>query len=127
MVPPSFNDRLAEVIRRAATKLGPEAARQLRALLDPTALAITAGVIIVWLGSHAFGVGFAVDIVLGVVGLAAVGWAVFEGIDEFVEFAKLTRSARTETDLNKAADHLAPRHRYPGHTGRVGIADSRTG
>lgn len=53
------------------------------------------------------GFGEAVDIVLAVVGFAAVGWSVFSGLDELLDLATGTYRARTETDLDAAAGHLA--------------------
>ena len=103
----TFEERLAAVFSRTEGKLGPEVARQLRMLIEPTSLAIMAGVIVVWLGSHAFGVGEAIDIVLGTAGYVAIGFSVFEGMDELVAFAHGTMSARSDADYDRAASHLA--------------------
>ncbi len=65
------------------------------------------GIILVWLGSHAFGLGEAVDLIIGVVGFAALGWSVFQGLDELIDFGRKTYSAQSEADLDLAAAHLA--------------------
>lgn len=103
----SFEDRLRQVLTRTEGKVGPEVARQLHMLIEPTSLAIMAGVIVIWLGSHAFGVGEALDLVLGVVGFVAIGLSVFEGLDELVAFARGTMSAQSDADYDRAASHLA--------------------
>ena len=48
----SFEERLGAVLERAAGKVGPEIATQLRALIEPKSLAIVAGVLIAWVVSH---------------------------------------------------------------------------
>ncbi len=103
----SLEDRLADVFKRALPKLGPEARNQIEALISPTSLAIIAGVVVAWVVSHAVGVGELVDIVLGVVGFFSIGLAVFSGIDELFQFAKLTVRGITDADFDQAATHLA--------------------
>ena len=102
-----FTQRLGEVLQRTQPKLGPGAREQLAAIINPQALAIVAAVLLGWLVSHAFGVGEAVDIILGVFGVFSIGMAVFSGLDEFYEFASGTYRARSEPDLEAAAGHLA--------------------
>lgn len=102
-----FEDRLGEVFELTAQKVGPEAARQLRAIISPESLAIIAGVLIAWVVSHAFGIGEIIDIVIVVVGVFAIGLAVFSGLDHLYEFASGTYNAKTTKDLEIAADHLA--------------------
>lgn len=72
-IPSSFEDRLKIVFEKTQTKVGPEVARQLGALIEPQALAILAGTIAAWVISHAFGVGEAIDLILGVVGVVSIG------------------------------------------------------
>ena len=103
----SFEERLGEVIERTTVKVGPEVANQLRALVEPRALKIMAGVLLAWVVSHGFGFGEAVDIVIGVVGIFAIGLSIFSGLDELIQFGLRTHGARGEADLNAAAEHLA--------------------
>lgn len=103
----SFEQRLGEVLTRTAGKVGPEVAQQLRELVQPRSLAIMAGVLVAWVVSHGFAVGELFDIVVGVLGVIAIGTAVFSGLDELFEFARGTYYARTETDLESASRHLA--------------------
>ena len=105
--PESFEDRLGIVFERTLPKLGPEARAQLQAIIEPQSLAIIAGVLVAWVVSHAFGVGEIIDIVLLVAGVLAIGLAVFTGVDELYEFASGTYLAKTDGDLDQAADHLA--------------------
>lgn len=103
----SFEKRLGETFTRCLPKLGPEARAQLAALITPEALAIIAGVLVAWVVSHAFGIGAVVDIVILTVGILGVGMAIFTGLDHLYEFATGAYRARTEQDLERAAEHLA--------------------
>jgi hypothetical protein len=100
-------ERIGEGISRGVRKLGPEVQQQLQALVTPQALAIAGGFFVAWLVSHAFGIGFIVDAILLGVGFTAVGLAVFSGIDELTEFGKGALAARTDADMDRAADHFA--------------------
>ena len=106
-VPAEFSDRLALVIQRAQPLLGPGVRQQLAAIVDPESLAIMAGVLVAWVASHAVGIGLIADVVLGVVGVATIGLAVFSGIDHLWDFATITYRARNGADLDRAANHLA--------------------
>lgn len=66
-----------------------------------------AGVIVVWAGSHVVGVGAIVDLLLLGAGVIVLGWSVFEGAEELYHFATTSVSARSERDLEAAADHFA--------------------
>ena len=103
----SAQDKIAEAIRRSLPLLGPEARRQVEAMLTPTALAIMAGTLVVWAGSHFFGVGEIVDVILLAVGFVTVGLGVFSGASELYEFATDAVHANSEEDLNRAARHFA--------------------
>ena len=103
----SFEKRLEKAFTRCLPKLGPEARTQLAALITPEAIAIIAGVLIAWIVSHAFAVGEIIDIIILTVGVVSIGLAVFTGLDHLYDFAIGTYQARTEQDLDAAADHLA--------------------
>jgi hypothetical protein len=102
-----FEDRLGETFRRTLPKLGPEAAKQLSAMINPTSLGIIAGVLVAWIISHAFGVGEIIDIIILVVGIASIGFAIFSGLDYLYDFAVGAYQAKTTQDLDRAADNLA--------------------
>jgi len=102
-----FQERLGETLRRSLPKLGPEARAQVESLLAPEALMIMAGVLLAWVVAHAFAVGEIIDLVLVGAGLFAVGWSVFVGIDHLYDFAAITYRAKTESELDTAADHFA--------------------
>lgn len=103
----SFQERLGETISRTLPKVGPDVAAQLRTLIEPASLATMAVVLAAWAVSHAFGVGEAIDIILGVVGVLSVGVAIFSGLDHLTRFALGAYNGRTERDLDTAAEHLA--------------------
>jgi len=100
-------DRITEGIRRGVGKLGPEVQRQLRGLLTPESLAVASVFFVAWLVSHTVGVGFVIDALLLGVGIAAVGLAVFAGVDELMAFGRTALQARTDAQMDKAAEHFA--------------------
>lgn len=103
----SVEKRIELVFRRAATLLPVEVGNQLLVLLEPAALATMVTLLVAWAGSHFFGVGEIADIVLLIVGWAAVGGVAWEAGDNLVDFVKKTLSARVDNDLDAAAAHLS--------------------
>ncbi len=103
----SAEEKIGEAMRRSLPMLPAEARDQVAAMLTPTSLAIVAGTLIVWAGSHFFGVGEIVDVILLVVGVATIGLGVFSGASELYDFATTAINAQTEEDLNRAARHFA--------------------
>jgi hypothetical protein len=95
-----LEERLVEVLRRTRPRLPAQMRDEFAKILEPATLAITVAVLAVWAGSHAVGVGFAVDAVLVGVGLVLVGAAVFEAASLLKDFLKVVWSARTEADLD---------------------------
>jgi hypothetical protein len=94
-------------MRRALPLLGPEARTQVERMISPESLGTVAAVLALWVGSHFIGLGEVVDIVLLVGGVAALGVAVFDGVEELFEFASLSLGAQSEADLEKFAQHFA--------------------
>ncbi len=107
VAPRPFESKLEEVFRRTLPKLGPEVRGALAAIITPESLKIIAGVLAAWVLSHAFGVGEAIDIILAVLGIAAIGLSVFSGLEHIYEFASRTYRASSEQELDTAAEHLA--------------------
>ncbi len=137
----TFEHRLQETLTRTLPKLAPDVRAQLAAIITPESIATVAGVLIAWAVSHAFGVGEAIDLILAVVGVVLIGLAIFSGLDHLYDVANGTYRARTDHDLDVAADHLAQaiailgiqavlaflfRGRPPGGRVRVGPAPPRT-
>ena len=102
-----LEDKFAEALRRTAPKLPGSMRHEFEALLTPTSLGIMAGTLVVWAGSHAFGVGEIVDIALLAGGAFFLGMAVFDVAGELGDFLVITSNATEENELNKAASHLA--------------------
>lgn len=102
-----LKEKFAEVLRRTGPKLPGEMKNQFLALLTPVNLAIMAGTLAAWAGSHFFGVGEIIDILLLIVGAVFLGMAVFTAAKDLWLFAKGTVDAQTEDDLDKAATKLA--------------------
>jgi hypothetical protein len=99
----SNQDRLAEVLKRSKKNFGPDVASAIDSMLSPTNLAILAGTLVVWAGSHLFGVGEIIDVVLLAVGAFTIGWSIKDVAEELFTFADRTINARSELDLENAA------------------------
>lgn len=103
----SATDRLGEAMRRSLPHL-PENARQIvEAMIRPETLAVIAGTVVVWAGSHFFGIGEIVDVILLGVGVITLGFAVFEGSRDFYDFATGAIAARSEKNIEEAGRHFA--------------------
>ena len=105
--PPSDVECLAEAMRRSLPLLPAEARSVVAAMIEPRALAIMAGTLGLWAGSHLFGVGEIADIILLTIGFAALGMSVFAGAEALYDFATTALNARTEQDLDTSARHFA--------------------
>jgi len=103
----SIDDKVKEALQRSIPLLPTEAREQIEAMLTPESLAIIAGTLVIWAGSHFFGVGEIVDVILLVIGFALLGPAVWTTATELYEFGKQAISAKTQGDLNSAAEHFA--------------------
>lgn len=99
----SNEDRLVEVLTRSKDHFGPEGKQMIDALLAPENIAIMIGTLLLWAGSHLFGVGEIIDVLLLIVGAATIGWSIGDVAKDIYAFADLTINARSEDDLNKAA------------------------
>ena len=99
--------RLEIVLRKAATLLPGDVGSRLLSLISPTSLAVMAGVVIVWAGSHFVGVGEIADVILLAAGWIMVGGAALTGGRKLLDFAVTTQSAKTTADLDRAAKDLA--------------------
>ena len=99
--------KFAEALRRTAPKLPGSMRHEFEALLTKENLAIMAAGLVVWAGSHAFGVGAVVDIVLLVGGVVLLGMAVFDVAGDVGDFLVGASTADSEQDLDAAATHLA--------------------
>ena len=102
-----LQQKLTVALRRTAEKLPASMRSEFLGLISPVNIGITVGVLAVWIGSHAVGVGEIVDVVLAVVGGVTLGWSVFGVVRDIRQFAVLTGTAKTNRDLDLAAGHLA--------------------
>ncbi|MDX3905812.1 MAG: hypothetical protein QHC78_09005 [Pigmentiphaga sp.] len=103
----SLAERFSEVLRLTLPKLPAEMQGAFSALLAPETLIVVVGTLVVWAGSHAAGVGFIADAALIAIGYAMVGWSIFGAIRAIAEFIRLTVSAGSHAELDRAAEALA--------------------
>src|SRR5262245_16050012 len=102
-----LTERLREVLTRSKKNFGPEVGRAIDELLSPTNLAILAGTLMLWAGSHLFGVGEVVDVILLVVGAFVIGWSIGDVVKDLYTFTERTMNANSEADLEAAAKALS--------------------
>lgn len=102
-------DKIAEAMRRSLPHLPLEARRVVEGMLRPETIAIVSGTLMVWAGSHFFGVGEIVDIILLGIGVVALGFAVFEGAGELYEFGTTALSAHSSDNLTRPVSTLRAR------------------
>lgn len=100
-------EKIGETIKRAIFLLPEDVGKELLALLDPVALAIVAGVLVVWAASHFFGVGEVVDVILIIVGVISLGPIAWKAGGHLIDYATTAVNAKNEEDLNIAARHLS--------------------
>ena len=103
----SVQQRLAEVIYRAAKLLAPDMGNLLLTLVSPTNLAIMSGTLVIWAGSHLFGIGEIVDVILLTVGAFTIGWSVGDVGKLLLTFANKTINGNRDSDLDEAASALS--------------------
>ncbi len=103
----SLKDRLKEVLSRSKKNFGPDVGQQIDALLSTTNLAILAGTLTAWAGSHLLGIGEVLDVLLLAVGAFSIGWSIKDVAEDLYHFAHLTIKAKTEDDLEKASQYFS--------------------
>jgi hypothetical protein len=100
-------DKIGEAMRRSLPHLPAQARSIVESMLTPVSLALIAGTLVVWAGSHFVGVGEIVDIILLCVGVVSLGFAVFEGAGALYDFTTCAINARSDADLEQAGQHFA--------------------
>jgi len=80
-------ERLTEVLTRSKKNFGPDVGRAIDSLLSPTNLAILGGTLVLWAGSHLFGIGEIVDVIFLLVGAFTIGWSITEVAEYIYTFA----------------------------------------
>ena len=99
-------DKITETIRRSKKHLGPALGQQVDALLSPENMTIMTATLVIWAGSHFFGVGEVVDVVLLLVGAALLGPAVVDVAENLIKFGQCI-NANTQEDLERGAKAFA--------------------
>ncbi len=103
----SIERRFEQVLRRTPPYL-PQAMRaDFMKLLEPEMLVTTVGVLAVWAGSHAIGIGFIIDALLVIAGIVFLGMAIIDVANLLRKALELTVEAKEEKDLEEAAKLVA--------------------
>jgi len=100
-------EKVAEAMRRSLPHLPAAAGGVVEAMLEPQNLAIVAGTLTAWAGSHFFGIGEVVDVILLTAGFVGLGFSVFEGAAAVYDFTTIATRARSEAELDLAGQRFA--------------------
>jgi hypothetical protein len=102
-----LEDRVAAVIRRAVPKVPGDVGATLLSLLTPESLAIVVATIVVSAGANLTPYGWIADAVIVGIAFGFGGLAAIHALGDLVECFKRTASAKSDQDLDAAADSLA--------------------
>jgi len=103
----SREDKVLEAIKRSYPYLDDHTVEILKSMVTPEAVGIMVGVLVVWGASHFFGVGEIADVILLILGAAAVGMSVFTAAEHLYGFANKSIYAQSEADLDQAGYHFS--------------------
>jgi hypothetical protein len=103
----SASDRVRESIIRSKKYMPANLASQVDALLSAENLAIMTGTLVIWAGSHFFGVGEIVDVGLLLVGAFFIGRSIDGVARDLFSFATGAMNAKSEADLDRAGQAFA--------------------
>ena len=99
----STSDKREDMIRRSAEYMPDGVVQQFKEMLTPQNMSIMVGTLVVWAGSHFFGVGEIVDVGLLLVGAFTVGWSFGHEAEDVYNSVTITLDAQSEDDLERAA------------------------
>jgi hypothetical protein len=103
----SATERLARVLELSKKHFGPDVGRMIDSMLTPLNLEIMVGTLALWAGSHLFGVGEIIDVLLLLVGAFTIGWSIVDVGRALYDFADYTINGTTDDDLERAAAAFA--------------------
>ena len=101
-----LNQKISESIRTSLPVLPLKAKAVTLAMISPEALAAIAATTTLWLGSHFLGVGVIADLILLLGGYVMVGKTAWDASGALLHFALTVTKAKTDNDLNVAADYF---------------------
>jgi hypothetical protein len=100
-------DKMISAMEKSVRYMPADVAQQIKSLFAPEAVAVLSATLTVWAASHFFGVGEIFDIILLTVGFATLGASIASVATELHEFVKGSVGAKSDTDLDVAAQHFA--------------------
>ena len=100
------SEKISEAFKRAMALLPEAVGQQLKAIFTPTAIASMVAVFGAYAASHAVGIGFIADAVMGLGAGLFLGWQAIGVVKDLFGFFDAI-NATTEEDLDKAGQHLA--------------------
>jgi hypothetical protein len=103
----SNSEKVKEAILRSKRFMPAHLAYQVEAFLTPENLALMTGTVVIWAGSHFFGVGEVVDVGLLLVGAFFIGWSIESVVRDLIEFGTTAVSAKSDAELDHAAQAFA--------------------
>src|SRR4051794_12611664 len=102
----SSTDKMMSAMNRSLKYMPGDVADQIKGLFSPASMVIVSATLTVWATSHFFGVGEIFDIILLTVGFATMGFSITAVATELHEFVKGSMGARSDADIEVAAEHF---------------------
>jgi len=103
----SASDKVKEAILRSKKYMPGTLAAQLDALISVENLALMTGTVVIWAGSHFFGVGEVVDVGLLLLGAFFIGWSIEGVVKDLISFGTTAVRAQSESELDAAGKAFA--------------------
>ena len=106
----SIGAKVAEAISRSISKLPEQSAERIKEMLTPEAIATMAAFTTAYVVSQLTPAGWAADVMIGgliVITLAMLGEEAIAVVQELMAFGSKAANARSEADLDAAAQHFA--------------------
>jgi hypothetical protein len=103
----STDEKLTEGLRRSLKYMPADVAKEISDFFLPQAIAVMLTTLVAWGIAHVVGIGEIADLILVIVGFAAMGWSAVTVAKELIAFVAGCTNAKTEVELEDGAKHFA--------------------
>jgi hypothetical protein len=101
------DEKLTERLRRSLKYMPADVAKEISDFFSAPAIAVMLTTLVAWGVAHVVAIGEIADLILVIVGFAAVGWSVITVAKELMTFINACANAKTEMELEDGAKHFA--------------------
>jgi hypothetical protein len=100
-------EKLTEGLQRSLKYMPADVAKEISGFFSPEAIAVMLATLVAWGVAHFVGIGEIADLILVIVGFAALGWSAVTVAKELMAFVNGCTDAKTEMELEDGAKHFA--------------------